>query len=403
MKTTTSITKSDKKIMAKGKSNKLILIVPLVATLIMAGCSTKKDQNSKQANAKAAKATSSTSQSQKSGSSFDNSDSKAILGYMAKKNFINDDFTRQVTGTQVKLEGYDLDEDVLYFSIASNGYDNSILSRITRYPGKVEFAKLDKDKNVLVLGTKIYTAHNRYLFRFPAVDFTVRKDATVEVDLDGISYTISVSELVKYIENTSIYGGMEGIELGGNLEMVNCAAYVSKPGEASLKRLISQIMVDADSKISNEDKAQLMLDFVTSRIKNDFDAHSTHRERSKRASEVLLTKKGDCNEKTVLYASLLEQLGINYILVYFGNHVAVAVEGDFSDENNLTFTYRKKSYTIAETTCSGFILGKTIAVSTSSRGQEILSIKAIRYVQLPAKDQRVFDAKGELIDSPKID
>ena len=85
-----------------------------------------------------------------------------------------------------------------------------------------------------------------------------------------------------------------------------------------------------------------------------------------------MTKGSDCSGKIILYASLLEQTNTDYRLIYMDDHIAVAVEGDYSDRNELDFNLGDKTYSIAETTANGFQIGASMLN---------MNIADIKYIQ----------------------
>ena len=81
----------------------------------------------------------------------------------------------------------------------------------------------------------------------------------------------------------------------------------------------------------------------------------------------------------------MEQLGIDHRLTYFDGHIAVAVEGDFSDRNNMDFNLGKKKFSIAETTAKGFRIGESILRSPQT-------INDLKYLQKPGEDSKLYHA-----------
>jgi hypothetical protein len=320
----------------------------------------------------------------------------SILGHAVDPEFVNPNFINQITGTAVKLELYNKDEEMLYFSIATDKFDKTTtLSKLTKNPQDVEFATLSE--GVLKLGDLEYSGVEKYFFRFPADDFIVGEDAKVTINFGEIKYIITAKELTNYLENSCIYWGYESVILRQRVVMANCGIWVTTKGEPSLQKLVSQIIGDASTK---EEKAQLLLDFVTQKIERDENAHEQGRERLKRADEVLMTKMGDCNEKAVLYASMLEQLSIDYVFVYFQNHLAVAVGGDYGNENSISFKYKGKKFSIAETTITGFRIGKSIPIDPDTMHR--MKIEDILFIQRPGKNSKIFNAKtGEALEFQK--
>lgn len=100
-------------------------------------------------------------------------------------------------------------------------------------------------------------------------------------------------------------------------------------------------------------EVQKIFDYVT-RIPYKTD----HTSRS--PSEVLQSNWGDCDDKSNLFASLLQEKGIDYRFVYVPHHVFVVVH--VQDPSSLPFLSAKlkiegKDYYYAETTATGARLG----------------------------------------------
>jgi hypothetical protein len=101
-----------------------------------------------------------------------------------------------------------------------------------------------------------------------------------------------------------------------------------------------------------------------------------------------MTRSGDCSNKTILLASLLEQIGEEYILLYCPHHITVAVpQENFINENKLDFAWNQKPWMIAETTMPGFQIGK-------SRVADPALLTTVNYVQDPKNADVIFDANS---------
>jgi hypothetical protein len=101
-----------------------------------------------------------------------------------------------------------------------------------------------------------------------------------------------------------------------------------------------------------------------------------------------MTRNGDCSNKTILLASLLEQIGEEYILLYCPRHITVAVpQGNYPNDNSLDFKWDKRSWMIAETTLAGFQIGYT-------KVQDFTRLTTINYVQDPKLSEIIFDANS---------
>ena len=310
---------------------------------------------------------------------------RVIISYMAQQKFSGAEFTKQVTGTDAELEVFNVREGMLYFSIPVASYNEKTLDMLTLNRAKVEFAQPEGDK--LRLGKYGYRNPGHYFFRFPAEHLRVSRDRQVKIDFGNASYDINMDELTGYLTNRNIFGGflhfVEGVKQGREAIASNHGVVVAKPGEKSLERLVAGLTQHQDP---IEIKAQKLLDFVTSKVKFDGTTTLYKAEILQRPNEVLMAREADCSGKVILYASLLEQWGIDYRILYLDDHITVAVEGNFPNENGLRFMIDDKPFTIAETTASGFIIGK-------SRVNKPMRVQNFRYFQKPGPNAKIFDAQ----------
>jgi len=314
-----------------------------------------------------------------------------ILSYLAQPKFSSSDLMEQITGTKAKLQMLNLDEKKVYLSIPKEDFVKGTLERLTSNPNSVEFGRTSNGEHsgdTIELGKYELNKPGNYFFRFPSNDFKVDASKTVSISYKRANYSITMQELQDFSDNTSIYGGYLRVDTGtdeyGTHKIIsNHGALVAKKGEKSLERLVSSLV---GSETSKERKAQKLLDFVTQEIKYDHSEANASVEVLKRPNEVLMTRGSDCSGKVILYASLLEQAGIDYRLVYNCGHITTAVEGEYPNRNNLSFNLGDKTYSIAETTAEGFQIGK----STLDKG---FSIKDIKYVQKPGENSELRDIK----------
>ena len=307
----------------------------------------------------------------------------AVVGYMSEPMFRNKDFVQQITGTEADLKLYDMDEKTLYFAINKADFDSSVtLNKLTIDRNTVEFG-FEQNGDVF-LGAYTLKGTSRLLFRIPKNDFKPDSSRSVTVKFtSGLSYSQSIIELADFADDTTVYGGSTGVETKKDKYMANHGAFISVKGEQSLNRFLKQIINENDK---NEIKAQKLLDFVTGEIAfSQTEAYGGY-EILKRPNEVLMTGVSDCSGLTILYASLLEQTGINYRLVYFPGHIAVAVAGDFANHNNLRIKYENENYSIAEVTVKGFKIGETILMNKNVADE-------ITYIQKPGKDSKIINYK----------
>lgn len=304
---------------------------------------------------------------------------RTALSYAAQPRFAGNGIFQGITDTDAQLEKYDLEGQQVYVSFPGDSTQLAeALPKITTAPGSVDYA--DWENGRWELGNYLYRDRGRYFFRFSASELNVSADTEItQWFTEEVRYSIRVSQLSNYISNKPIYGGPTSLESDAvGRPIPNHGALITRGQLRSLQQLAGKI-VSAD--IPDERAAQKLLNFVTRQIEYDHAEAGYSVETLKRAPEVLLSGSSDCSGTVILYASLLEQIGIDYVLVYMPTHIAVAVEGDFTNQNGYTISWRGKQYSIAETTVEGFLIGRSRIADESQYDFE--------YLQQPGGDQLV--------------
>ncbi len=325
-----------------------------------------------------------------------------ILSYLGDPDFSGDNFLQKLTGSKAKLELISYRDNHIYFSIDRYDYVKGVtFKRLTDKVKDVEVGKTfsgsivvsSSSNEYLSLGTKAYYGKDRFFFRMPIDNFKFDKTKKIRYQFGRYAYDISLEELSDYIHNKVVYGGYLNVleRISGNMRMTfaNHGVFVAKK-EPSLQRLVASI---TRGSCSNEEKIQRLLDFVTQEIEYNWEETYASAETLKRPNEILMTGKSDCSGKTILFASLLNQINAEYFILYSGdgdsiNHISIAVSGQFSKSNGLRFQLKNdKSYFIAETTAKGFRIGKTFLKDNPlSDSNEI-------YFQFPGEDAEVYNGK----------
>ncbi len=315
---------------------------------------------------------------------------RTILSYLSQPRFSSADFLTQISGTQATFRMYDLDADQVYLSIPARSYtEKGTLPQLTTHPEHVQFGTTADGKFAgarIQLGDFYFNKPGNYFFRFPADDFRVDPKNRITVKFPRVTYTITMDELMQFVDNSSIYGGLltadKGTDRNGDHHTFeNHGAFVAKKGEKSLERLVHHLTPRG---ASPETTTQVLLDFVTNDLRYDFEEANDSVEILKRPNEVFMSRGSDCSGKVIAYASLLEQTGADYRIVYLDHHITVAVAGNFSPENGMNFNLGRKTYFIAETTAKGFVIGKSLLDSP-------LTFDQFRYLQRPAEDAPITD------------
>jgi len=321
---------------------------------------------------------------------------KMIVQYMLSPDFSPPDFVKQVTGTRAQIRGYDREER-LYFTIPEEYYSERILEQLTQTPERVEFGQTDNGEFTgrrVKLGEYILNKSGYYFIRFPAHSLRVDRTRSLEIPYAMGTYLLTMEELKDFFYNNSLYGGNiralveEDKEKKKRTYIANYGALVAKPGEPSLKRFARSLTEGATTK---EQKAQILLDFVTTEIAYDQEEASPHRNILRRPNEVLMAGRSACGGKSVLYASLLEQVGIDYLFLYYIDHISVGVKGNFENKSGLALKIFHEPYFLAETTAEGFQIGR-------SHLRSRLDIENIECIQRPGEESFIYEVKtGEAL------
>lgn len=272
------------------------------------------------------------------------------------------------------------------------GDDTEFKSFVTKYfvdPSKLEFAR-EENGEVSLGGYSLPVSDGLRFFRTTLDNIRIEPNQNLAFPLKDATYTVSLSELRNFENSWELYGGkliarMPSHSNEPQFVFANHGIMVAKPGEPSLKRLTDELLKGVPP--DRNSRIQRLVDFVSNDIEYSF-YEATSGETLKRASETLMTRTGDCSNKTILLASLLEQIGEEYLLIYCPQHITVIIpQGDFPDENKLDFTWNEKNWLIAETTLPGFQVGKTKVADS-------LRLTHINYVQDPKNADVIFDANS---------
>jgi hypothetical protein len=277
------------------------------------------------------------------------------------------------------------------FSRDPNALEN-YLTPITT-PDKIAVAKDQKgilwasSDNPVRLDDLSYRGEDRAFVRISQEDFTVNGEKKLSYTFKSVKYEISLRELTDFLDGRTTYGGVDlfsstGMSFFGS-KIVNHGSMVARPEEPSLMRLCDQLL-QKDQTTTPLQLAQSALDFVSGEIPYNFAEANRGGETLKRPNETIMSaeKGSDCSNSAILLASLLEQLKVPYALRYtdrkgIGGHISVWVEAPGETSNGYHFRFKDKLYTLAEGTCPGFQIGKTLL---SSDPQKNLRFDLLQFV-----------------------
>jgi hypothetical protein len=308
------------------------------------------------------------------------------------RTFSGEDFRRQVLG-KGRLERYIKVNDEAFFTYpeADDQEFNDFVAKYFYDGAKIDFGK--EQDGIIKLGdyklpVSPYAGH---FFRTSLANIHIDPKLTLTFPYASANYTLSLEEMNNFVNDSQLYGGQmitRQPERSNRPTIIfaNHGMMVARPEEPSLKRLADELLKDIGP--DREARIQRLVDFVSYDIEYSFSEAVGSRETLKRASETLMTRTGDCSNKTILLASLLEQVGEEYIMLYCPQHITVAVpKGNYPDENKLDFTWNEKPWMVAETTLPGFQIGKT-RVADAER------LQTVQYVQDPKHVDVIFDANS---------
>jgi len=306
--------------------------------------------------------------------------------------FSGDEFRKQILG-KGKLEKFNRRTNEAYFTFpkTDEAEFNEFTAKYFYHPSKLEFGK-EKDGKIDLGTYKMPVSPEAPRFFKTSLD-NIRLDTaqTVSFPFYNVTYTASLRELSDLTSNLQVYGGRLMTQAPTRRDepqfvFANHGIMVAKPDEPSMKRLSEDLVKDIGP--NREARIQRLVDFVSSEIEYSYTEAVGSRETLKRGSETLMTRTGDCSNKTILLASLLEQIGEEYVLLYCPRHITVAIpQGNYPNNNKLDFTWNGKPWLIAETTLSGFQVGKT-------RVTQANILTKVEYVQNQKNADVIFDANS---------
>jgi transglutaminase-like putative cysteine protease len=306
---------------------------------------------------------------------------RMVVTYLVYPQFVHEDFASQALGLPLKVEKYQPSKRMLLASLDSSSFAGSdSLLAICLRPEEITWPT--PQPGYLELGPYQIRNRERQYFRFPLSNLRVDSSRKVKVSLGAHGYKASLAELSRIFSGEKLYNGpalvQAGVEDGRPVVIANHCATIVPKGEPSLARLVEQVCTP---EASAEQQTQELLDFVSRQIDYTGDAGM---EIFRKPSEVLLSGRADCSGKVVLYASLLAQAELPYLLVYVPRHICLAVPGDFPKRNRMHFEHEGQTYFIAETTLPGFQIGSTLL------DLPILP-EDVEYLQYPGKRTRFYE------------
>jgi hypothetical protein len=317
---------------------------------------------------------------------------EVLVFMLAQPSFSGEEFRQQLLG-KGKIEKYRWREKEAYFTFPETAEEEfqEFLSKYIIDAGKVQFGAKAGDRIKLDDYELRPSAAAYRFFKTTSDNLRVDTNQSLAFPFSNVTYTINLDELRNFANNSQLYGGRMVAKMPERRDepqmvFANHGIMVAKPGEPSLKRLIDELLKDVGE--DREARIQRLVDFVSTEIEYSYTEAVSSREKLKRASETLMTRTADCSNKTILLASMLEQIGEEYILLYSPRHITVAIpQGNFSNDNKLDFAWDNRPWLIAETTAAGFQIGKSMVVEANR-------LTNVQYIQDPKNSNVIHDANS---------
>ena len=305
----------------------------------------------------------------------------STVNFIAQPTFSGDYIFYKVTSAKANLEMYYYDVQQIYLTCNKQDYIPENLNKFIINMDSVTVAQLKNDR--LELDTKRYSDTSKVFFKMPVSNFKVDTNRVIETPYKNVTYKITLPQIFNFTNLKSAIGGVAIAITEHNSHFMNHGSVVAKNNEPSLSDFVKQL---TKQQSTDELKAQKLLDFVTQEIEYNTKEATNGYETIKRPDEVLFTKNSDCSGKTILYASLLQQLSIKWSLFYFEHHVCVGVAGNFKCNNPLKFKLKNTDYYLAEITDPNAIIGVD-----SWRGE--MNEENLQYYQVSESGSDIFNYK----------
>lgn len=290
---------------------------------------------------------------------------------IAQPDFTGDSLLYKLTGADAELEMFYMDTKKIIFSCLYIKLDD-VLSKLAINKDSVNIQLPDEQK---------MDTNAKVRFDMSARNLKIDTSKIIETKYNNVTYHITIPQMVGFVTmKSNLRGGAFAVTPDGHT-MISHGVAVAIKGEPSLADLVSQL---TDKTKSCEVNAQKLLDFVTNEIEYSDAEASSGGETIKRPDEVLFTRNSDCSGKTILYASLLQQLNCKWCILYYNRHVCIGVAGNYQPKNTSKIQIDGVDYYLAETTAPNAKIGEDY-------WQGKLKADNLQSYQVPEKGATIFD------------
>ncbi len=321
-----------------------------------------------------------------------------ILTDLLHKTYLDSNLTAKYYQSEIALGLWVTKSDMMYFFLHEDEDTFPLLHRMLIDSSQIEWSPYNGEPGYWD-GIKLKPTNN-HLFRTPSHNIkpwkhrlglylsTERRDLSWSlIELYDARYHSDYYDLPPYVYDPQY-----------NLHFINHAKYISKADNPFLRKFIDHYY---DPSMDTVDLVNTLLHFITDSIDYIYSDYYYNTDIAMYPYETLISCRGDCSAKSVLLASFLENLDIPYLLLFYPNHLLVAIDIDLGDSSShpLYYSHEGHKYYIAETTVPGFQIGLGIAgmdARTSyAEVYQSFSPDSVMYFQDPHLHPRPINASTE--------
>jgi hypothetical protein len=290
---------------------------------------------------------------------------------IAQPKYSGDSMLYKLTGAEATLERFYVDTKKIIFSCQYNKLDE-VLNKLAIHKDSVTVNRPLEEK---LAPTASVT------FEMFTRNLKIDISKFILTQYQGAVYRITLPQIIDFVTmKSNLRGGAFAITPNKEV-MISHGVAVSKKGEPSLTDLVRQL---TQLNQPTEVKAQQLLSFVANQIEYNEEEAVSGTETIKRPDEILFTRNSDCSGKTILYASLLQQINCKWCILYYDRHVCIGVAGNFKPMNTASVELKGVTYYIAETTAPNAVVGENVW------GDKMIP-SAVKFYQIPEDGPEVMD------------
>lgn len=267
---------------------------------------------------------------------------------------------------------------------------NEVIGKITRNPEVApgEWAEYRKPAKVKDMTLSLEAGSEPVFFiSLPEDDLWIDPDQPLHHPYGPYVYDPTPRELYE----APVIGGKIHFYPGNGDRWANHGAFIATSQNSPMKRLAHQII--GEEKDPHQ-IAQKILDFVHQYVPYNFQEANIGGEVLRHGHDILMTGQGgDCSTQTIVFASLLEQVRVDYLLAYRltnPGHITVYVQWEKPCTSRDIIELNGKRYTRAEETSRGFVIGRSRIPDDEERHYV--------YIQKPSSQTIINRSTGKVID-----